>query len=152
MIRRLRVTITTGARLGELLGLKWEDVDLDAKTLSVKRTLFGVEGGYPVFSTPKIAKSRRTVPLSRVAVKALECHGVAQDEERTRLGTLSHDTGLVFRSTTSTPVNRHNLMKRSFEPLLREALVASSAAGVEEAVGVVYEAEKHGHSLFQVGE
>ena len=32
-----------------------------------------------------------------------------------------HDTGLVFRSTTGTPVNRHNLMNRSFKPLLKKA-------------------------------
>jgi integrase len=44
-----------------------------------------------------------------------------QDEERAMLGAFWHNTGLVFRSTTSTPVNRHNLTNRSFKPLLREA-------------------------------
>jgi len=115
------LAITTGLRQGELLGLKWEDVDLKAKTLSVRRTLSGAEGGNPVFSTPKTAKSRRTVSLTRRALEALERHRVAQDEERAKLGPLWHDTGLLFRSTTSTPVNRHNLMNRSFKPLLREA-------------------------------
>jgi len=115
------LAVTTGLRLGELLGLKWEDVDLKAKTLSVKRTLSGAEGGHPVFSTPKTAKSRRTVPLTRRAVEALERHRAAQDEERAKLGAFWHNTGLVFRSTTSTPVNRHNLTNRSFKPLLLEA-------------------------------
>jgi integrase len=54
-------------------------------------------------------------------VEALGRHRAAQDEERARLGPLWRDTGLVFRSTTSTPVNRHNLMRRSFKPLLRGA-------------------------------
>ena len=117
------LAVTTGLRLGELLALKWEDVDLEAKTLSVRRTLSGTEGGHPVFGTPKTAKSRRTVPLTRRALEALERHWVAQGEERAKLGPLWHDTGLLFRSTTSTPVNRHNLMRRSFKPLLREASV-----------------------------
>ena len=99
----------------------WEDVDLDARTLSVKRTLSGAEGSRPVFGTPKTAKSRRTVGLTDTAVETLERHRVAQEEERSRLGPLWHNLGLVFRSTTSTPVNRHNLMNRSFKPLLQKA-------------------------------
>ena len=74
-----------------------------------------------MLSTPKTAKSRRTVSLTRRPVEALERHRAAQDEERARLGPLWHDTGLVFRSTTGTPVNRHNLTNRSFKPLLKMA-------------------------------
>jgi hypothetical protein len=101
--------------------LCWEDVDLDARTLSVKRTLSGAEGSRPVFGAPKTAKSRPTVGLTDTAVETLERHRVAQEEERSRLGPLWHNLGLVFRSTTSTPVNRHNLMNRSFKPLLEKA-------------------------------
>jgi integrase len=115
------LAIHTGLRQGELLGLCWEDVDLDTRTLSVKRTLSGAEGSRPVFGTPKTAKSRRTVGLTGTAVETIERHRVAQEEERSRLGPLWHNTGLVFRSTTSTPVNRHNLMNRSFKPLLEKA-------------------------------
>jgi len=115
------LAIHTGLRQGELLGFCWEDVDLDTRTLSVKRTLSGGEGSRPVFGTPKTAKSRRTVGLTGTAVETLERHRVAQEEERSRLGPLWHNTGLVFRSTTSTPVNRHNLMNRSFKPLLEKA-------------------------------
>jgi integrase len=115
------VAVTRGLRQGELLGLKWEDVDLEARTLSVRRTLSGVEGGRPVFGTPKTAKSRRSVGLTDRAVQALKRHRAAQEEDRRRAGPMWQDSGLVFRSTTSTPLNRHNVMTRSFKPLLEKA-------------------------------
>ncbi|MBA3615048.1 MAG: site-specific integrase [Rubrobacteraceae bacterium] len=115
------LAVHTGLRQGELMGLCWEDVDLKARTLSVKRTLSGAKGGQPVFGTPKTAKSRRTVGLTGKAVETLEGHRVAQEEERSRLGPLWHNTGLVFRSTTSTPLNRHNVINRSFKPLLKRS-------------------------------
>ncbi len=115
------LAVHTGLRQGELLGLRWEDVDLEARTLCVKRTLTGAKEGQPELGTPKTAKSRRTIGLTSRAVEALRRHRALQDEERSRTGPLWHDTGLVFRSTTSTPVNRHNLMNRSFKPLLEKA-------------------------------
>jgi integrase len=115
------LAIHTGLRQGELLGLLWEDVDLEARTVCVRRTLSGAEGGRPVFGAPKTAKSRRSVGLTQGAVEALERHRATQEEERSRLGPFWDNTGLVFRSTTSTPVNRHNLMNRSFKPLLEKA-------------------------------
>jgi integrase len=115
------LAVHTGLRQGELLGLRWEDVDLEARTLCVRRTLSGAEGGRPVFGAPKTAKSRRSVGLTQTAVEALERHRAAQEGERSKLGPLWDKTELVFRSTTSTPVNRHNLMNRSFKPLLEKS-------------------------------
>jgi integrase len=115
------LAVHTGLRQGELLGLRWEDVDFESRTLCVRRTLSGAEGGRPVFGAPKTAKSRRSVGLTYRAMEALKRHQATQEEERSKLGPLWDKTGLVFRSTTSTPVNRHNLMNRSFKPLLVEA-------------------------------
>jgi integrase len=114
------LAINTGLRQGELLGLKWEDIDLDAGTLSVRRTLSRTKDG-PRFTEPKTAKSRRSVKLTAPAVKGLKHHRAAQDEERARLGSLWEENGLVFRSTTSTPLRRYNLVPRSFKPLLERA-------------------------------
>jgi integrase len=115
------LAVHTGLRQGELLGLRWEDVDLEARSLCVRRTLSGAEGGRPVFSAPKTVKSRRSVGLTHGAMEALKRHQATQGEERSNLGPLWEKTGLVFRSTTSMPVNRHNLMNRSFKPLLEKA-------------------------------
>jgi integrase len=67
------MAITTGLRQGELLGLKWDDVDPEAGTLQVRRTLTTAKGG-PVLSAPKTKGSRRSVKLSQTARGALRSH------------------------------------------------------------------------------
>ena len=56
-----------------MLGLKWDDVDLEAGTLQVRRTLTTAKGG-PVLRAPKTKSSRRTVKLSQTALEALRSH------------------------------------------------------------------------------
>jgi integrase len=75
------LAVTTGLRQGELLGLKWEDVDLDAGTLQVRRTLTTAKGG-PVLAAPKTKGSRRTVKLTQTALQALRSHLNRQLGER----------------------------------------------------------------------
>jgi integrase len=67
------LAVTTGLRQGELLGLKWGDVDLEAGTLQVRRALTTAKGG-PVLAAPKTKGSRRTVRLSETALQALRGH------------------------------------------------------------------------------
>ncbi len=67
------LAVTTGLRQGELLGLKWDDIDLEVGTLQVRRTLTTAKGG-PVLSAPKTKGSRRTVKLSQTALEALRSH------------------------------------------------------------------------------
>jgi integrase len=67
------LAVTAGLRQGELLGLKWDDIDLEVGTLQVRRTLTTAKGG-PVLSTPKTKGSRRTVRLSQMALEALRSH------------------------------------------------------------------------------
>jgi integrase len=67
------LAVTTGLRQGELLGLKWDDVDLDTGTLQVRRSLTTAKGG-PVLSAPKTKGSRRSVKLSQTALEALISH------------------------------------------------------------------------------
>ncbi len=75
------IAVTTGLRQGELLGLKWDDVDLGAGSLQVRRTLVTAKGG-PVLSSPKTKGSRRTVKLSQTALIALRSHLNRQLGER----------------------------------------------------------------------
>jgi integrase len=114
------LAISTGLRQGELLGLWWEDIDLDTGTLSVRRTLSLGQGG-PRFTEPKTAKSRRNIELTAQAIEALKDHRAAQDEEKARLGSLWEEYNLVFPSVTGTPLRRNNLVRRSFKPLLEKA-------------------------------
>lgn len=111
------LALTTGMRRGELLGLKWTDVDLERGVLAVRRAL-APDG--KTFTLPKNGKGR-SIRLAQQAVEALKEHRKAQDEERSKLGDVWKDNGLVFPSTVGTPMNPDNLVYRSFKPLLRRA-------------------------------
>jgi integrase len=113
------LAIHTGLRQGELLGLKWEDVDLERGVLQVRRILSAAKGS-PSFTNPKNNKSR-SVRLTPQAVQGLRAHLERQLGEREKLADIWQDTGLVFTSTIGTPLNRHNVFSRSFKPLLGHA-------------------------------
>jgi integrase len=89
------VALALGLRRGEALGLQWADIDLDAGTLTVRRSLQRVARELR-FVEPKTSKSRRTIALPRFAIDALRAHRVRQLEERMRLGDVYQDQGLVF--------------------------------------------------------
>jgi integrase len=93
------LAVHTGMRQGELLGLHWEDVDLEAGALRVRRALAQTNDG-PVLAAPKSAKSRRRIKLTGAAVEALKRHRAAQNAERLRLGGIWQDRGLVFPNHT----------------------------------------------------
>ncbi len=115
------LAVTAGLRQGELLGLRWEDIDLDRSILRVKRTLSRTKGAHPVFSTPKTAKGRRNVKLTAKAVEAIKEHHQRQQKEQEGLVGLWQEHGLVFPTRVGTPMSRHNLVNRSFKPLLERA-------------------------------
>ena len=96
------LAVQCGLRQGELLGLRWEDVDLESGTLQVRRTLTTTKGG-PKFTAPKTAKGRRSVKLTVGAVDVLRCHHDRQFEESARLAGLWQDYRLVFATTSGTP-------------------------------------------------
>ena len=73
------LAVHCGLRQGELLGLRWEDVDLEAGTLHVRRTLTLAKDG-PKFMAPKTAKSCRQIRFTTGAVEALKRHHDRQFE------------------------------------------------------------------------
>ena len=115
------VALHTGLREGEMLGLRWDDLDLEATTptLQVRRTLSETRTGHK-FELPKSGKGR-SVKLSRKAVEALRSHHARQAEEKLRLGSLWQDNGLVFPTTTGTTTSGTNLLGWHFKPLLKRA-------------------------------
>jgi integrase len=81
------LAVHTSMRRGELLGLKWGDVDLDNATVRVQRTLTRTDNGRRLaLGEPKTKKSRRTVRLTQGAVEALRSHGAKQAEETAKGG------------------------------------------------------------------
>ena len=108
------LAVSTGMRLGELQALKWADIDLRERTLSVNRTLSAVNGG-PVFTPPKTSKSRRQVPLSRRASAAL-------DALPPRL-----DTPLLFPAPEGGLLDLDNFRRREWDPAIVAANIAKPA-------------------------
>ena len=100
--------MSAGLRRGELLGLRWVDVDLDGAELHVRQAIQRV-GGELHFTAPKTRHSRRTIPLPALAVDALREHRARQAAERLAAGTAWRDSGLVFTTATGTPIEPRNL-------------------------------------------
>ena len=90
-----RLAATTGMRRGELLGLRWQDVDVNARRVAVRQTLTTVNH-HVVFGEPKSARSKRSVALDGDTVAALRRWRIRQSEERLEWGAAWSDTGLVF--------------------------------------------------------
>ena len=120
------VAMAVGLRLGEALGLRWEDVDLERKVLRVEQTLQrlpkaqGEEHGRVAFGPPKSETSRRSVSLPDFAVLTLQRHRTRQKEERLKAGGDWQNLNLVFTSTIGTPVDERNL-RREFKEILKAA-------------------------------
>jgi integrase len=114
------LAIHTGLRQGELLGLKWEDVDLEDGTLRVRRTLATAKGG-PVLMAPKTKSSRRSVKLTQGAMDALRSHLKGQLQEIDGAGSLWQENGLVFASEIGEFLDRRYLTSRRFKALLERA-------------------------------
>ncbi len=121
------LAIHPGMRRGELLGLKWSDVDLEGGTVSVRRTLTRTDNGKGVaLGDPKTKRSRRTVRLTREATEALRQHLARQLQQIEEAGDHYRDEGLVFATEAGTPINPSNLPQRRFAPLLKRAGLSPS--------------------------
>ena len=96
------LALTTGLRRGELLALRWEDVDMNSRQLRVHRALQRADGKLRIVE-PKTSMSRRTVVLPKLAVRHLREHRKRQNARRLALGEAWREHGLVCASTIGTP-------------------------------------------------
>ena len=102
-----RVGLSLGLRRGEILGLRWIDVDFERATLSVAQTLQRTKAKGLMFSTPKTKGSVRTIPMPRVLLAALKLHKERQAQEG-----VENPHGLVFISTKGTPLDPDDITHR----------------------------------------
>ena len=93
---------TTGMRRGEVLGLRWEDVDLAAPTISIRQTrvMFGYE---PLTSTPKTRRGKRLLALDPATTSALRDSSRRQEEELLEAGPAGNHTGYLFTRPDGEP-------------------------------------------------
>jgi integrase len=104
--------IALGLRRGEVLGLRWTDVDLDGRSLQVRQQLQRSEGRLQLVAV-KTQRSNRALPLPDLCVRALRKRRSEQATDRMAAGASWQDTGLVFTTHHGTPVEPRNLA-RSF--------------------------------------
>ena len=114
------LALTTGMRRGELLGLKWQDINLEKGTLQIRRTLdYYAKIGY-VESEPKTAKGRRNIVLPSFVIEKLKLHRDQQLEAQAQSGDEWEDLGYVFTGLHGGRLNPRYLVKM-FDRLLKEA-------------------------------
>jgi integrase len=100
----IHLAVLTGARLGEMMGLRWVDIDFEENTLTIQRTLTELRGarsengvkGVPTFSPPKTAKSVRTLTFGQSLADSLERHKTAQNALGREAGEAWVETDQVF--------------------------------------------------------
>ena len=98
-----RLYVLIGLRRGEALALKWDALDLDAGTLTVRETLSEVDG-HLVWGAPKTLNGTRTLAIALDTVNALRSHRGRQAAERLALGAAYKDRGLVFCRQDGDPI------------------------------------------------
>lgn len=112
-----------GMRRGEVLGLRWQDIDFDRGIIRVRQQLYRV-GGLLQVGPVKTRAGIRDLPLLGLARTALAARQADQEADRVRLGSAWTDTGLVFTTRTGRPVEPRNLV-RSFVRLCRSSGIRS---------------------------
>jgi integrase len=98
------LAVTTGMRRGEVLGLRWRDIDFKQSRLAVRQTL-GTVNYKLAFGLPKTAHSRRTISLDPATLAALTAHRATQRVDKTEIGEGYHDQDLVFAKIDGSPTH-----------------------------------------------
>ncbi len=114
------LAITTGLRAGELLGLKWDDLDWIKGYLHVQRQVQRLAGNGLALLEPKSAAGRRVVVLGQTMITVLDEHFKKQDCLRAFTGERWQDHGMIFTSQTGTCLDHRNVY-REFKEILRKA-------------------------------
>ena len=115
-----RLMAMTGMRRGEVLGLRWDDLDLEAATITIRRALVPL-GGKVEVSEPKTVRGRRRIALDALTLQALKDHAGRQADEQSACENWN-ETGYIFTTADGQPLDPHRLSK-TFEHHLRAAVL-----------------------------
>lgn len=107
-------------REGELLGLRWTDIDWRKNTLRVQQQVQRVPGKGLVFSPPKTDAGNRVIALGQATIGRLVDHRNQQELERRLAGSKWKDMNLVFTSSIGTPIDPRNILA-DFKKVLKSA-------------------------------
>jgi integrase len=107
------LALMLGLRRGELLGLRWSDIDLEAGMLTVRQNLVRA-GGELRIQPPKTRRSRRTLPLPEAVILALRRQRESQDRDRRAAGSSWAANDLVFATGLGTPIEPRNMTRHFY--------------------------------------
>ena len=114
--------IVTGMRVGELIGMRWENMDWDKEQYFVKETWLRPRAGRKAeFAEPKTESSMAPVELTRTCLNALKQHRKAQAAEKLKAGENYQDQGLIFATSMGKPLDDKHIIQRTFHPTLMAA-------------------------------
>ena len=151
----LWVAVVTGLRQGELLGLKWSDLDWTSRRIQVQRQVQRRKGDGLVFCEPKSASGRRVIVLGKSTIEKLREYKNNQLKVSILLGEKWQDYDLIFPSPIGTPLDPSNVLKaykdclkRAGLPNLRFHDLRHSAATLmlQQGVNPKIVSERLGHS------
>jgi len=132
------LALTTGARKGELLGLRWQDLDLDRGTMTIRQAV-AVHAGRVIFQQPKSKAALRTVTLPTEMVAALRSHRVRQANSRAAVADFYTDHDLVVATALGTPVHPSNVLRSLYRVM--------DHAGVPR---ISFHAMRHAHATWLI--
>jgi integrase len=119
------LALATGMRRGELLALKWQDLDLEQGTVQVRRILTRIPSKLPgrgyEEAEPKTDKGRRSIALPSFAAEALKQHHLRQLEARLKAGPAWQDHDYVFCTSIGTHLNPTRDVLDALKSLLEKA-------------------------------
>ena len=155
-----RIAYFLGARPCEYLGLKWEDVDLKAQRVTIRRSLKLRKGGEWYTTPPKSEKSVRSISLTLAIVQGLEDHRRRQLEHRMKAGAAWSDHGFIFTDASGDPLKAH-AVRSTHRRILADAGLPSSfklkvsrhscaSALLNDGVPLKMISERLGHSSIAV--
>ena len=113
------LALMTGMRQGELLGLKWADLDWDKGLLNVQRQLQRARGHSPQLVAPKTQAGRRQIKLGPGTLERLGKHKIEQAEMRSARGARWEENDLIFPNTLGKPESSANMFE-DFKKFLRD--------------------------------
>ena len=108
----VELALFTGLRRGEMVGLKWEDIDFDNKTLSVKRSIYKPKDGKAQEKPPKSRNSIRTMAIPERLIDTLQEYRDHQACHASFLGKAWHDLGYIFTEEDGLVMNPHTPTKQ----------------------------------------
>lgn len=109
------VAVTAALRVGELCAIQWSDLDMEGRTLRVRRTLSRAKNG-PRYNTPKNGKGQ-SIKLTNMATESLKRHKARQNSKRLQAGAIWQDEDLIFCREDGRPLTRDIVARSHLKPI-----------------------------------